>query len=152
MNVGSNALVRVNRRFEASAESVFDAWLDPELVGKWMFGPAIRDEQVVRTSIDPRVGGAFAFVVRRQGKEINHLGEYLTIERPHRLVFTWTTADSLPATSRVSVEIVSLENGCELTLIHEIQPEWLDYAVRIEESWAKMLDSLATVLNKGKDE
>ena len=148
MNVGANALVRVNHRFPASAEAVFDAWLDPELIGKWMFGPAVRDEQVVRTLIDPRVGGAFSFVVRRQGKEINHLGEYLTIERPHRLVFTWTTAESLPATSRVTIEILSLENQCELTLTHEIQPEWLDYAVRIEESWSKMLHVLEAALSE----
>lgn len=148
MNVGANALVRVNHRFPASAEAVFDAWLDPELIGKWMFGPAVRDEQVVRTLIDPRVGGAFSFVVRRQGKEISHLGEYLTIERPHRLVFTWTTADSLPATSRVTIEILSLENQCELTLTHEIQPEWLDYAARIEESWSKMLHVLEAALSE----
>lgn len=148
MNVGANALVRVNHRFPASAEAVFDAWLDPVLIGKWMFGPAVRDEQVVRTLLDPRVGGAFSFVVRRQGKEINHLGEYLTIERPHRLVFTWTTADSLPATSRVAIEILSLENQCELTLIHEIQPEWLDYAARIEESWSKMLHVLEAALSE----
>lgn len=148
MNVGANALVRVNHRFPASAEAVFDAWLDPELIGKWMFGPAVRDEQVVRTLIDPRVGGAFSFVVRRQGKEINHLGEYLTLERPHRLVFTWTTADSLPATSRVTIEILSLENQCELTLTHEIQPEWLDYAARIEESWSKMLHVLEATLGE----
>lgn len=148
MNVGANALVRVNHRFPASAEAAFDAWLDPELIGKWMFGPAVRDEQVVRTLIDPRVGGAFSFVVRRQGKEINHLGEYLTLERPHRLVFTWTTADSLPATSRVTIEILSLENQCELTLTHEIQPEWLDYAARIEESWSKMLHVLEATLGE----
>ena len=148
MNVGANALVRVNHCFPASAEAVFDAWLDPELIGKWMFGPAVRDEQVVRTLIDPRVGGAFSFVVRRQGKEINHLGEYLTLERPHRLVFTWTTADSLPATSRVTIEILSLENQCELTLTHEIQPEWLDYAARIEESWSKMLHVLEATLSE----
>jgi len=148
MNVGANALVRVNHRFPASAEAVFDAWLDPELIGKWMFGPAVRDEQVVRTLIDPRVGGAFSFVVRRQGKEISHLGEYLTIERPHRLVFTWTTADSLPATSRVTIEILSLENQCELTLTHEIQPERLDYAARMEESWSKMLNVLEAALSE----
>ena len=150
MTVGSNALVRVNRRIPASSHAAFEAWLDPEMVGRWMFGPAIRDEQVVRILIDPRVGGTFSFVVRRNGKEINHLGEYLAIERPHRLVFTWTTADSLPATSRVSVEILSLEGACELTLIHEIQPEWLDYAVRVEESWAKMLESLGNLLGEGK--
>ncbi|MGH9720705.1 MAG: SRPBCC family protein [Bryobacteraceae bacterium] len=29
--------VRVTRHFDASPERVFDAWLDPEMIGKWMF-------------------------------------------------------------------------------------------------------------------
>ncbi|WP_335342470.1 SRPBCC domain-containing protein [Polycladomyces zharkentensis] len=61
------------------------------MIGKWMFGPAHpeREEEVVRISLDPRVGGSFSFVVRRQGQEMDHVGEYLEIERPRRLVFTW---------------------------------------------------------------
>lgn len=54
-----------------------------------MFGPAVRDEAIVRLDLAPHVGGSFSFVVRRQGEEINHVGTYLEIERRRRLVFTW---------------------------------------------------------------
>jgi len=64
-------------------------------------------------------------VVDRGGTEIDHLGEYLELERPTRLPFTWTTRDALPANSRVAVAIKVLSTGsCELTLVHELNPEW----------------------------
>lgn len=146
MNVEPNAVVRVNRRFNATSQSVFDAWLDPAMLSRWMFGPAVRDEEIVRLSLDPRPGGAFSFVVRRDGREIDHVGEYLEIERPSKLSFTWSTADALPDVSRVTIEIISFGNGCELTLTHEMHPDWLDYVSRTEAGWARMLDALATTL------
>ena len=146
MNVEPNAVVRVNRRFNATSQSVFDAWLDPDRLSRWMFGPAVRDEEIVRLSLDPRPGGAFSFVVRRDGREIDHVGEYLEIERPSKLSFTWSTADALPDVSRVTIEIISFGDGCELTLTHEMHPDWLDYVSRTEAGWARMLDALATTL------
>lgn len=89
--------VRVIRRFRASAERVFDAWLDPATIGRWMFGPAVRDEEVVRLAVDPRPGGRFSFVVRRQGAETDHVGEYFAIDRPRRLVFSWASPDRTQA-------------------------------------------------------
>lgn len=141
-----NVTVRVTRRYSVSPERVFDAWLDPEKIGRWMFGPALRDEEIIRIELDPRVGGSFSFVVRRQGEEIDHIGEYLEIDRPRRLVFTWGIAQDSGDSSRVLVDVVPLENGAELTLIHELDPKWADYAGRTEEGWTKMLDSLASIL------
>ncbi|PTX53643.1 uncharacterized protein YndB with AHSA1/START domain [Melghirimyces profundicolus] len=146
MNSESHVNVRVTRQFSVSPERVFDAWLDPEMIGKWMFGPALRDEKVVRIALDPRVGGSFSFVVRRQGEEIDHVGDYLEIDRPHRLVFTWGVAN-VGSSSRVIIDIVPLEKGCELTLTHELHPDWVDYASRTKAGWAKMLDVLATTLS-----
>jgi len=146
MNVESPVKVRVTRRFTARAERVFDAWLDPEMINKWMFGPGVRDEEVVRLTAAPRVGGSFSFVVRRQGNEVDHVGEYIEIVRPRRLVFTWAVREDLPDTSRIIVEIVPSETGCELSLTHELHPNWADYASRTEAAWAKMLDALAAVL------
>ena len=142
MPAPSPVIVRVQRRYTHPPERVFDAWLDPALLGRWMFGPAIREEEIVRLSTDPRVGGAFSFVVRRQGVEIDHVGEYLEIDRPRRLAFTWGTADNLPETSRVAIDIVGRDGGCELTLIHEMDAKWADYAARTESGGRKMLDAI----------
>ena len=132
----------VMHRFEASAARVFDAWFDPVWLGRWMFGPGVRDERIVRLALDARVGGKFSFVVNRQGAEIDHVGEYLEIDRPRLLVFTWATRDSLPETSRVIVEITPREIGCDLKLTHLMGANWSAYVDRAADAWSKMLDAL----------
>jgi len=143
-----NVKVSVSRHFDASPERVFDAWLDPEMIGKWMFGPALREEEVLRIVADARVGGSFSFLVRRQGVEIDHVGKYREIDRPRRLVFTWGIAGDSEDESLVIIEIVPRETGAELTLTHEMDTKWADYASRTEAGWTKMLDALAATLGQ----
>lgn len=146
MSAEPNLLARVTRRFGASPERVFEAWLDPEMIGAWMFGPAVRDEEIVRIAVDARVGGSFSFVVRRQGDEVDHIGEYLELVPPRRLAFTWGVKQAATDMSRVSIDFLPMEPGCELTLVHELHPDWADYLGRTEAAWTKMLEALATRL------
>ena len=132
----------VLHHFTASPERVFDAWLDVTLIGRWMFGPAVRDESIVRLALEPKVGGKFSFVVNRQGTEVDHVGEYLEIQRPRLLVFTWATRDSLPDTSRVIVEITPREQGCDVKLTHVMSPDWATFVDKAAASWTKMLTAL----------
>jgi uncharacterized protein YndB with AHSA1/START domain len=130
--------VRVTHRFSQSPERVFDAWLDPEKARTFLF--ATESGQMVRAEIDARVGGAFAFVDRRNGEDIEHVGEYLEIDRPRRLVFTFAVPKFSSEATRVSIDIVSSGSGCELTLTHEgVLP---DYASRTESGWAGILRGL----------
>ena len=135
--------------FSASIEDVFEAWLNPEMIGKWMFGPAIRDEQVVSIEIDPKVGGAFSFLVNRQNTVIDHVGTYLVIDRPKRLEFNWGVK-GMSDNSRVIVDIIPKDNGCELTLIHELHPDWIEYLERAKEGWSQMMDVLDKTLTNNK--
>lgn len=145
MTARTSAIARVTRRFDFPAERVFDAWLTCSMIDQWMFGPAVRDEEIVRLAIDPRVGGAFSFVVERQGEEIDHIGKYLEIDRPRRLAFTWAVAGE-KAGSRVTIDIAAQGTGCELTLAHELHPDWASFVERTEEAWRKMLEALAAAL------
>ena len=140
--------VTVIHRFNNAPERVFDAWLDTEIIAQWMFGPGVRDEEIVRLTTDPRIGGSFSFLVRRKGEEIDHVGTYLEIERPNRLVFTWGIGEA--EASRVTVEIVRCEAGCELKLTHELHPDWADYADRTKAAWQKMLEALFNRLENGR--
>jgi uncharacterized protein YndB with AHSA1/START domain len=144
MSTPKHPKVVVKRRFNASAERVFDAWLDRDLIGQWMFGPKLRDETIVHLALDPRVGGRFSFAVRRGNETIDHVGEYLEIEPPRRLVFTWSIANA--DSSRVIAEIAAREPGCELTLSHELHPDWADYAERTRAGWTTMLHALESEL------
>jgi uncharacterized protein YndB with AHSA1/START domain len=145
MSTRTTVVAHVTRHFDAPIERVFDAWLTCSMIERWMFGPAVRDEEIVRLSIDPRVGGAFSFVVEREGEEIDHLGKYLEIDRPRRLAFTWVVVGE-KAGSRVTVDIAPQGAACELTLAHEMHPDWAEFVGRTEEAWQKMLEALAAAL------
>ena len=141
-------VAQVTHRFNASAERVFDAWLDPARVRAWMAlserkGPG---GELLRVRIDARVGGTFSFVVRRNGQEIDHVGEYLEIDRPRRLVFTWAAGAAgqvHQAFSRVTIVLQPLAGGCEVTLSHEMDAQWAEFADRARGAWSLMLDSIA---------
>jgi len=49
MTADPQVSARVTRHFTASPERVFDAWLDPHMLGTWMFGPCV--------TLDVRAGG-----------------------------------------------------------------------------------------------
>jgi len=136
----SQQTVRVTRHFDASPQRVFDAWLNPETAGKWLF--ATSTGQMVRVEIDPRVGGSFIFTYRRNNEDIEHVGTYLEIDRPRRLVFQFAVPKFSSQFTRVSIDIVPAPNGCELTLTHEgVLP---DYKNRTQTGWTKLLRSLAS--------
>jgi uncharacterized protein YndB with AHSA1/START domain len=142
MSDRTTATVRVKRRFTASAEEVFDAWLDPEKARRFLF--ATPTGQMVRAETDPRMGGRFTFTDRRDGGDVEHTGEYLDIDRPHRLVFTFAVPKYSSVSTRVTIEIAPLDSGCELTLSHEgVFPE---YEERTAEGWSKILAGLASVV------
>ena len=136
----STTPVTVTRRFAVPPDRVFDAWLDAAWVGRWMFGPGVRDERIRHLTLDPRAGGRFSFAVERQGQVVDHVGNYLEIDRPRRLVFTWGVNGS--GSSRVTVTLAPSAGGCTLTLVHEIAPEWAAYAQRTQAGWQFMMDTL----------
>ncbi len=136
-------VVRVERRFAASAERVFDAWLDPVMIGRFMFGAHLREEDVVSLENEPHVGGQFHYKVIRAGQLIDHTGTYREIERPRRLVFSWGVNAENGDSSVVTIELTPYGDGCLLTLAHRMDPQWADYAERTQQGWIKIVGDLA---------
>jgi uncharacterized protein YndB with AHSA1/START domain len=137
----SRVTVKVSRWFDATAERVFDAWLDPQRARQFLF---TREGQVIiRAEIDARVGGSFLFVARRDGSNIDHVGRYLEIDRPRRLVFTLCVPSVWSDDNRVTVDIVPRERGCELSVTHE--GVLAEHEIRIESGWLQFLEGLETI-------
>jgi uncharacterized protein YndB with AHSA1/START domain len=131
--------VRVTHHFTASSERVFDAWLDPSTAGQWLF--ATPTGKMVRVEIDARVGGRFVIVDRRNGEDVEHTGEYLAIDRPRHLVFTFGVPKYSPLFNEVTIDIVPAVSGCDLTLTQTGVPaEYLESNVK---GWNGILDGLA---------
>jgi uncharacterized protein YndB with AHSA1/START domain len=140
-NKAETRVVRVTRTFAASAERVFDAWLDPAMAKRFLF--VTNNHEIVVTEIDPRVGGGFR-IVRRDDRDVEHVGRYLEIDRPRKLVFTFAVPAFSPAETVVTIDIVPAAQGCELTLTHEhVLPEWADSTAQ---GWGMILAGLERVL------
>jgi uncharacterized protein YndB with AHSA1/START domain len=108
-------LVTVQREIAAPAEDLFDAWLDAQSLGSWLKPDGIRE---TRAETDPRVGGAFRIVMVDDESSIEHNGIYREIDRPRRLVFTWSS----PATRfRDSIVTVTFQPSSSSSTVVEIQ-------------------------------
>jgi uncharacterized protein YndB with AHSA1/START domain len=143
------ATVLLARRLAANPERVFDAWLDPTKIAKWILGASPKDE-LRSVSVEPQIGGSFSFVVVRDGQEVEHLGGYVELDRPRRLAFTWSAVTPREAPgaksdgSLVTLDFAPAGAGTELRLTHEGVPE--EYALRTEEGWSKIIQALANSL------
>jgi uncharacterized protein YndB with AHSA1/START domain len=85
-------VVRIERTFAASAEDLFDAWTSPEVMRRWFH--CAPDWATPEAEVDLHVGGKVRVVMRKpDGTEAEMQGEYTLIDRPHRLVMTWTFHD-----------------------------------------------------------
>jgi len=107
-------VLRIERSFPASAEEVFDAWTSPEVMRRWFHCGA--DWETPVAEVDLRVGGAVRIVMRRpDGRQSGAHGEYMVIDRPHRLLMTWTF-DEAPANQQL-IELTFEEAAGTTTVI-----------------------------------
>lgn len=140
--MAATATVTVERRFPATPEQVYDAWLDPDRAGRWLFRTA--DGKLERCEIEPSVGGGFTIVERRGDRLAEHFGEYVELDRPRRIAFDFWTSFSDERT-RVTVDIAADGGAALLTLTHE--GVWTDYEARTREGWTTILERLARTLD-----
>lgn len=125
--MSSSVVLRVSHRYSAPAERVYDAWLTPGQASRFLF--RTRTGNVMQCEIQPEVGGGFTVIDRRPAADgdesvfdVVHMGKYLELERPRRIVFdvsvlTFGSEDP----TRVTVDIVPVSPmACEVTLTHDL--------------------------------
>jgi uncharacterized protein YndB with AHSA1/START domain len=128
----------VIRRFLAAPrERVFAAWLDPLSLVQWMRPTT---GATATAEVDARVGGRFRIVMTHSGGVTEHTGEYLLIEPPARLSFTWISVHTQQIPTQVTVECLERDRGTELVLTHRRLPESKIEAHR--RGWGEILHNL----------
>ena len=138
--------VQVRRRVSAGAEEIFDLWTRPELMVRWMSPfPGAVD---CRASCDPRPGGAFSLVMTSGESSREVSGTYVEVDRPRKLVFTWSGPLTNHVNTLVTVELNPRGDETELVLTHERlpTPAICDGHTR---GWGNILDHLADAVSKG---
>jgi uncharacterized protein YndB with AHSA1/START domain len=138
--------VRVSRQVRAAPKRVFDAWLHADEARTFLFVGRIGD--AISSEIDAQVGGGFRIVRHWGGEAVEYSGEYLEIDRPHRLVFSLFVEKYAQRDDRVIVELAPVEEQSLIVLTHEFSLRNPTERSRIERGWARALDVLVTMCSE----
>lgn len=133
----------VERTINAPQADVFNAWLNPEMLRKFMTpGPGMT---VPKASNDPKEGGQFEIVMQAGENQIPHSGTYREISPHDRIVFTWISPYSVED-STVTLQFKPVETGTHVTLTHI---RFADEESRDNHKggWTGILDTLDAKLN-----
>jgi uncharacterized protein YndB with AHSA1/START domain len=110
----NDTVLEITRTFDAPPEHVFDAWLDKSW-GEWVGPPGVKGEVV---QLEPRVGGGYQIVMRREGGDLTVAGIYREITRPSRIVMSWKWAHE-DVNTQITLTFRPKGQGTELHLRHE---------------------------------
>ncbi len=119
MTAGDETELVVKRLIPAPRERVFAAWLDASSLARWMCPDPATSAQA---TVDARVGGTFRIVMHKPADAVEHTGEYLAIDPPSRLQFTWISVNTGGRPSLVTVEFHERGGGTEVVLTHRRLP------------------------------
>jgi uncharacterized protein YndB with AHSA1/START domain len=137
--------VNIEKVINAPIEKVFDAWLNPEMLSKFMMG--MPDMPETDVELDAREGGNFTFIMHYRGEQLPHTGKYLEISRPDKLVFTWISHHSVVDNSTVTLNFTRIDdNRTNISLSHV---KFIDEEMRSahEGGWGCILDKLNEILS-----
>jgi uncharacterized protein YndB with AHSA1/START domain len=129
----------VRRTIAASAQRLFDAWTQSAQFTQW-WGP----QNVVcpEASIDLRVNGRYRIANQLpDGRVVWICGEFLRIERPLELSYTWFVEPVTRPAELVTVRFRALGDSTEVVVTHERiadQPTYADH----EAGWYGCLEGL----------
>lgn len=125
-------------RVAASPETIFDFFVDPKKMIQW---------KGIEADLDPRPGGLYR--VNVTGEHIA-IGEYVAIEPPHRVVFSWGwegNEDVPPGSSTIEITLEPEGSETLVTLIHSDLPKGA--GEQHGEGWDHYLPRLALVASGG---
>jgi uncharacterized protein YndB with AHSA1/START domain len=138
----------LRRRIAARAPLVFDALTTPDGIAHW-WGPDAGP--VILAETDVRVGGRFRVRFRMlDGGEHESAGEYLVVDRPHRLAMSWRwiSGGGASNSSRIDVELKPIGEGVELVFTHSGLPDE-ESARSHEQGWSGALDKMERYFLEG---
>jgi uncharacterized protein YndB with AHSA1/START domain len=129
-----DVIYRQEVRIDASPDTVFELLVDAESIRRWIGSVVVAD---------PRPGGELTIDM---GGDHLVRGEYVVIERPHRVVFTWGyegVTDMGPGSSTVHIDLTPDGEGTLLVLIHRDCPP--SRRAAHAEGWVRHLAQLQNV-------
>jgi len=137
----------VQREIAAPADDLFDAWLDAESLGSWFKPFGARE---THAEIDPRVGGSFRIVIVSDESSMVHTGTYREIDRPRRLVFTWSSPATHFRDSIVTVTFEPSSNDSTIVEIHHVGLPNEEERAGHQSGWSDILRELGRTHDRAR--
>jgi uncharacterized protein YndB with AHSA1/START domain len=130
---------RVERVLPAPPAEAYDAWLDETALSSFICPAPGHASEV---EVDPMVGGRLRFLMSLPDAEIEVTGEFVALDRPERICFTWRCSDTGDLESIVTVLFAPhADDQTLMTIIHSKLPPSL---VRKHlAGWISVADQLA---------
>jgi uncharacterized protein YndB with AHSA1/START domain len=149
-----HAVVRVERTIPAPPRVVYRAWLDPELLQRWM---APGSMTMARAEVEEWPGGSYRIWQEDSGRDVGGFeAEFLELVPDERLVFRWgfvgpERADGPVFDSQLTVTFSpNSSGGTLLTLVHEQLGQLAAALPEVEErvgpGWEAAVSKLAAAL------
>jgi len=135
--------LNVSKIIHGPIEKVFDAWLNPKILSKFMM--PMPDMPASDVENDVREGGGFTITMHAGDSELPHTGKYIEINRPDKLVFTWVSHCSVD-NSIVTINFTEIDkNHTNIALSHI---KFIDEKTRSdhEGGWTHILLTLNEVI------
>jgi len=136
--------LKINKTIHAPIEDVFDAWLNPEMLSRFMMPmPGMPASDIENSAHE---GGSFTIIMHAGDDKLPHTGKYLDIKRPDKLVFTWISHCSADD-STVTLNFTKIdEKTTNISLSHV---KFIDEKTRSdhEGGWANILNKLDDVIS-----
>jgi uncharacterized protein YndB with AHSA1/START domain len=143
----------ITRTFNVNRERLFDAFADPSILKDW-WGPHGCSASAV--AMDLRIGGKYEIVMNWPNKpNVYADGEYLAIDRPNNLQFTWTWRGSeVPSMdgilTQISITFRKLtSSSTELEFTHSMLPNEKEVESHIK-GWTNCLEVLDAHMMKSE--
>jgi uncharacterized protein YndB with AHSA1/START domain len=139
----------IERTYDAPAPAVFDAFTHEDVMRRWWH--AKRDWTTSEASVDLRVGGAVRVVMREpDGDPHGGGGNYIEVDRPRRLAFTWTW-DGDDRETLIEIDFAETGGSTNVTFTHSNLRD--EASARDHEGgWNHCFDNLERALAEGAGE
>lgn len=122
MTANPETTLVLKRNFPASRERVFNAWTDPAALKEWFH---VGDDWTTSIhEVDLKVGGLYRLGMQSPDNDLPYIvrGTYLEIERPEKLVHTWSWEGEDSVETLVTVLFHDRGDFTEVELKHEKFP------------------------------
>ncbi len=108
--------ITIDRLIDATPEEIYEVWLDKNSPASPWFG-------VPKVILNPQVDGLFYSMYQVEDIEIAHYGRFITLEKPHKIQYTWVSEATHGKESLLTVTLKPKDGKTEVFINNNNIPD-----------------------------